>query len=370
MIPVSAELSKAIKNVGSFRSRYTADLIVDGDLKLSDVALPQSQLQADGTAKILTQGSATFAYSDAIGTSVLPKDLTSWLSPFASYLDISYEVSVGRTFQEKILRGRLKIVGVSDPQDRMVKFQNRRLTVGSAVNLKLADQFYVTNRERFLAPAGPSNLSSVWAEIGLLTGFVLDQSIADAPISRTVTYQENRLDAVFDLAAILNGLPYMTPDGALSMASTVWGSPVLNLEMGPKGTVVRADPDDLSDADIYNQVVVRSWDAQQATILATAQVTAGPLRYGGPMGRVPTFVASQFVTTTAQAQAYANAQLPIVSRLPAVTYTIQCAPDPRLEVWDVITFSTADGDVLTGRIQKITLPGSGLMTLVVEVDRG
>lgn len=369
LINGSDELAKAISD-GAFHADYVADLIVDGQVKLQDVSLPQCELQSDGAQKILTQGTASFVYSDDIGTSILPKDLTSWLTPFASFLDVSYRVAVGDSFMEKVLRGRLKITGVSDPQGRMIRFQDRLLTVGSSVSLKLADMFYVTDGERFIAPSAPSDLSSVWAEIGRLTGFGMKRTVADGSITRSVTYQENRLDAVFDLAKIIGGMPYMTPDGSLSMASSVWGEPVLDLRMGAGGTIVRADPDDLSDADVYNQVVVRSWDDQQATVLATAEITSGPLRYGGPMGRKPFFVSSQYVTTNEQAQAFADAQLPIVSRMPAVTYTIQCAPDPRLEVWDVITFQTAEGAVLPGRIQKITLPGTGTMTLVVEVDRG
>lgn len=369
MISGSDALAEAITG-GSFRSEFTADLIVDGDVKLSGISLPQCQLDADGTRKILTQGSATFTYSDDLGTSILPEDITSWLTPFASFLDVSYRVAVGDDFNERVMRGRMKITGVSDPKGRLIRFQDRLLTVGQSVQLKLADLFYVTDRERFIAPSAPSDMSSVWGEIGRLTGLPMKRTVADAAISRAVTYQENRLDATFDLAKIVSGMPYMTPDGALSMASTEWGEPVLDLRMGASGTIVRAAPDDLSDAQVYNQVVVRSWDDQQATILATAEVQSGPLRYGGPFGRVPFFVSSPYVTTHEQAQAFADAQLPIVSRMPAVTYTIQCAADPRLEVWDVITFQTEQASILPGRIQKITLPGSGLMTLVCEVDRG
>lgn len=365
MIDGSAQLGQAISG-GSFGSGYVADLIVDGLPVLTDVELT-GEIVCDGDALILTQGSLTLAYTDDLGRSVVPEDLTSWLTPFASYLDVSYRVTVG-TFTEKVLRGRLKVVGVSDPLERKIRFQDRQLTVGSSVKVKVADLFHVTDLERFEAPSAPPSLLSVWAELGRLTGLPLNRSVADKAIPRTITYEENRLDAVESLAALLGGVPFVTPAGELSIAPFEWAEPVVALQMGAGGTIARADADDLSADGVFNKVVVRSWDDNQATILATASVLDGPLRWGGPFGRVPYFASSEFVKTQAQAQAYATELLPQVSSMGAVTYTIQCAADPRLEVWDVITFEK-DGATYSGRIKKITLPHRGLMTLVVSVPR-
>jgi hypothetical protein len=365
MIGVSDQLVSAITD-GSTGTEYVADLIVDGQVVLQDVGL-SGELVADGGALVLTQGQLTLAYTDDLGRSVVPSDLTSWLTPFASFLDVSYRVFNG-IFSEKVLRGRLKVVGVTDPREARIRFQDRIITVGSSVQLKLADAFHTTDLERFEAPSQTQDLSSVWAELGRITGLPLRRSLPDVAIPRAVVYEENRLDAVTALAALLGGTPYVTPTGELSVAPLAWGSPVASLTMGPGGTITKASADDLSDSGISNRVIVRSWDSEQATILATASVTSGPLRWGGPFGRVPSFLSSEFVTTTAQAQAWADETLPVVSSMRAVTYTIQCAADPRLEVWDVITF-LKDGVTHTGRITKLTLPGTGLMSLTVSVPR-
>ena len=116
-------------------------------------------------------------------------------------------------------------------------------------------------------------------------------------------------------------------------------------------------------------MVVRSHDNQQQTILATAELTEGPLRYGGPFGRIPFFVSSQYVTTFGQAHDYAWAQLAKVSTVPAVKYTVQCLPDPRREVGDVVSF-VHEGKNWVGRIQQMTLANAGLMTLNVLVRPG
>lgn len=368
MISVSSGLEKALSG-GSFSSGYVADLIVDGDVMLEDIPLSPCEVTSDATANVVTQGSATITYTDQLGASIVPADLSSWLSPFASFLDVSYRVAVGDQFSEKVLRGRLKITGVGDPNDRTIRRQGRTVSVGSQVSVTLADLMHVTNREDFTAPTGPSSLGSVRAEIARLTGFpiVTDVGVVpDALIPRSVTYRENRLQAVQDLAAVLGAYPYMDAAGGLALAPKVWGAPVATLQVGPEGTIFRADPEEMSDEGVYNQVVVTAHDADQATILADAKVQSGPLRYGGPFGRVPYLVSSPYVKTADQARGYAASLLPEVSSLPAVAYTIQCAADPRLEVWDVVNVVT-ESRSFTGRIEKITLPGTGFMSLRVQV---
>lgn len=353
---------------GGFERYYVCDVVVDGTRVLSDVRLESCELQSDGRSKIRNQGTATFLYSDEIGTSILPETMTSWLTPYATYLTISMRIAVGE-FVRKVLRGTFKIVGVGDPDDQKVSYQSRLITVNSKVSLKLADAFAVTDRERFLAPSGPAALTSVWDELGRVSGLPLLRNVPDVAIARQVVYKESRLDALFDLADILAGVPYVNPAGQLTVQPNAWGAPTAPLTTGPDGTITRVKPDDLTDEGIYNQVVVRSFDSSQSVILATAQVTSGPLRYDGPFGRVPYFASSEWVTTSVDAQAYADALLPGVSSVPAVPFTIQCLPDPRREVGDVVSF-TRDGETLAGRIDHLTLPGEGPMSLRVLVNRG
>jgi len=365
MIPVSEGLEKVLSG-GSFKSGYVADLIVDGDVVLEDVPLSAAELSSNADAKIVTQGSVTVTYTDDLGVSIVPEDVSSWLSPFASFMDVSYRAALGDSFSEKVLRGRLKITGAADPVDRSVRREGRVLTVGSQVTVSLKDLFHVTDRERFIAPSPPASLMSVKAELARLTGLPIVSEVADAQIPRSVTYEENRLDAVLDLASVLGAFAYVNAAGALALVPKDWSAPVAVLRVGGEGSIVRVDADELSDDGVFNQVVVRSHDDSQETILWTEQLEDGPLRYGGPFGRVPFFASSQYVTTAAQARAYALSLLPQVSSLPAVTYSIQCLPDPRLEVWDVITVVT-DKRTFDARISKMTLPGSGPMTLTVQV---
>lgn len=367
MITGSDDLAAIIAR-GGFQRSYVADVIVDGERVLADIPLDRCQLKSNGNARIRTQGTATLSYSDEIGRSVVPTDMTSWLTPYATYLNVSYRVSLGE-FSEKILRGTMKVVGVSDPKQTRVRFQDRLISVGSKVNLNVADAFAVTDRERFMVPQSPSSLTSVWAELGVVSGLPLLRNVDDAAIPRTVTYRESRLEALFALAAVLEGVPYVNPAGQLTLQPNEWGDETEPLTIGEDGTITAVSPDNLSDEGIYNQVVVRSHDATtQALVLGHAEVESGPLRYGGPFGRVPYFFSSEFITDEATAQSVAESMLPKVSRLPAAQYTIQCLPDPRREVGDVVPF-TYDNETLVGRIQELTLADVGPMTLRVSVER-
>lgn len=367
MIETTDELGDVVRS-GGFQRRFVADVIVDGERVLKDYPLESCDLTSNGNAKVRTQGTASLVYSDELGRSVVPEDLTSWLTPYATYLSISMLISLG-AFSEKVLQGSMKVTAVSDPVETKVRNGARLITVGSRVGLTFADGFAVTQRERFIAPASPSSLDSVWDEIGRLTGLPLLRNVADAAITRQVTYQDDRLDAVFDLASILDGTPYMTNDGQVAIQPAVWGDEQEPLTVGSEGTITEVRPDQLTSEGIYNQVVVRSHDTDQTKVLATAELTDGPLRYGGPFGKIPYFASSQFVTDEAAAQTYADSLLPKVSSLPAAGYLVRCVPDPRREVGDVIPFDL-NGEVLVGQVAERVLSSSGAMTLRMLVDRG
>lgn len=367
MISASSELASVIES-GGFTRYFVADVVVDGDRVLTDVPLSSCELTSKASRRIRNMGSATFLYSDEIGSSIVPEDITSALTPYASYLTVSMVVTVGQ-FTEKVLRGSFKIIGVTDPEEQNVTVDDRLITLNSSVRLRLADAFAVTDQERFPAPDGPKSLTSVWAELGLVSGLPLLRNVADAAITRKVVYQESRLQALFDLAGILDGIPYVNPAGQLTIQPNVWGDETEPLRVGADGTITKVSPEDLSDEGIYNQVVVRSFDTAAAVVLATAEVAEGPLRYGGPFGRVPYFASSEFITDTAQAQAYADDLLPKVSTVPVAPFSIQCLPDPRREVGDVVRFER-NGAELVGRIDELSLPDVGPMTLRVLVDRG
>lgn len=366
MISTSSELADVIA-AGGAQARYVCDVIVDGMRKLRDAPLDSFTLSQDATARIVSQGSATFTYSDEIGQSIVPEDLTSWLTPFATYINVSLVYDVG-LFEERIVIGRFKLTGVTNPSETKVRVAGRIITIGSSVNLNFADAFEVTDREAFPAPTSPTN-TSAWAELAAITGLPVVKNVADVVIPTTFTYSSNRLDGGIALANVLGGIPYLTPANQIQIMPNTWPAKSDPLTVGSEGTIVGVAPADLTDQGIYNQVVGIGTDANQNPIYVTAQLTTGPLRYGGPFGRIPYIVQlPASIVDVPTAQAYVNALLPLFSTVPAAPFVISCLLDPRREIGDVFDF-TRLGETLTGRVQKKQINGLDPMTLTVMVNR-
>lgn len=366
MIPTSQSAADLLLS-GGYEGVYVADVIVDGSSVLEENPISNVSMTWNGDARVRGTGRCVFTYSDDRGGSIVPEDVTSWMTPYATVLNISYRLTAG-DFVEKILLGSFKVIKVTDPIDFRRPFLGDYISLGSSVGLQFADLSRVTDRERFPIPYGPSDLSSVWAEMGRLTLLPLLRNVADAAIPRAVTYKDNRLDAIYDLARVLGGTPYVNENGQLTIDPDEWPDESEELLTGSEGVVISRAPADLTDEEVYNQVVVRSWDDGQGSILATKELESGRLRYGGVMGRIPYFASSEYVTTAEQAYAYASDLLPKVSSLPALQLELEVVPDPRRQVGDVFRF-TWDGVVWRSRVREVRLGDSTPMVLRVVAER-
>lgn len=359
MIDASEQVAAAVA-AGGYNLSYVADVIVDGVRVLQNAPLSNVDVRWSADQKVRGTGRCVFNFTSEIGESIVPSDITSWFTPYATVLNLSARVTIG-SFSENVLLGPLKIIRVTDPQDSRKPFQGASISIGSSVGLQLADLFRVTDKERFPAPFGPTDLSSVWDEIGRLTNLPLFRNAPDTEIPSSVTYKENRLDAVFDLAKVLGGQPFVDEFGRVAIEVNEWADP--SPELGDM--VIERLPADLTDDGIYNEVVVRAFQSSDGTILARKQLVDGPLRYGGTFGRVPFFASSQYVTTVEQAEAYAESELARVSQQPALQFALDVVPDPRRQVGDVVPFDW-DGSAYLGRVREVNLKSVGAMRLRVE----
>lgn len=365
MITVSDELAETLER-GGFQRYFVVDVSVDGERVLSDLRVSECELVSDGTAKIRNQGSLVIEYSDELGRSVVPEDLNAWFTPYATRLNVSMMIKHSN-IEEKVLRGTFLIRSLGDPTSSTTVVGEQRYTIGSRIRLQIADEFRRIERERFPGPTSPTG-DSAWDELGLIAGVGLARNVADVTIPRSIPYDTYRLDAVHAIGRLLDGTPYMDPNNRLAIEPDEWGDETAALLMGETGTVIKLTADDLTDEGIYNQIVVRTHDEDQVSILATAEVPSGPLRYGGLFGKVPYFASSPWVTTVVDAQAYADSELPKRSTQPAVPYSVQAVVDPRREVGDVVPFTTEAGTPLVGRIQHLTLGSAGPMTALLLVN--
>lgn len=354
---------------GAFDHHWAADLIYDGEVRLSNVPITGVRFRENGDAKVQHTGGCRIVWADTFGRAMSPRMVTDAFAPFGAQLRVYSNIAAG-PFLQRVQFGVFDITDVPSAYDNDMVFRGVVVSAGSVIDLDLAEPLAGVQQETFDIPTPPSQLLSAWNEAGVVSGLQLSRTIADAPITRSIMYPDSKLDALYELFdVILDAIPHMTADGTLAARPNAWPAPVHTLRRG--GQIVRVGAA-MSADQVYNRVVVRATSGDQKSVLGVAEVTDGPLRVRNPDGsrspyRARTFYqSSEFVTTTAQAQAWANATLPQVSRLRTQVIPVTMTFDPRIERGDVLVLERLTGD-MTVRVRSIERSTRGTQTLMVEV---
>jgi hypothetical protein len=365
---------------GSFDHWWSADLIYAGERRLANVPLLDVKLSEDGSANVQQSGSCVILWADDYGQSMAPRDISDAFAPFGAQLRVYSNVYAG-PFSERVLYGIFEITNVPSAIDSGIQFGSQWLTVGSRIELELKELTAGLGEERFDVPTAPTILTSTWDEAARITGFQLVRSITDVPITRSIMYPESKLEAVgelFDL--MLDAVPHMTADGALAARPNKWPASSRTLRYGDGGQIIDVGHA-MSSEGVYNRVVVRASTAVTSalgeqtvqSVLAVAEIVGGPLRVRNTDGSVSPFRArtlyqsSEFVTTSAQAQAWADSTLATVSVPRSQTIPVTMTFDPTIERGDVVVLARRDSDPMTGRVATIARDSRGSQELTVEL---
>ncbi|MFF2054109.1 hypothetical protein ACFVU2_21060 [Leifsonia sp. NPDC058194] len=371
MSRIASDVCRAVLAGGEFDHYYSADLYYAGERRIPNVPVTKVRFDEDGSAQVQQSGSCTVVWQDDYGTSITPDSAQGVLAPFGAEIYL-YSTIVAGPFIEKVPLGQFRITNVPSAQDEEMLFKGQYITTGSMVDVEFKERLQRVQQDRFDAPSAPTDLTSVWAEIGRQTGLQITRNIADALIPRAVAYQEDRLKAVYDLANVLDATLHMTADGALSMRPNAWPAPIDALYRGDRGTIVSVGKGMATDG-VYNRVAVRSTTDGGTAILATAAKTDGPLRAvnadgsRSPWGAVTEFVDSQYVTDTTTALQYAQRELGRVAVIGRRTVPIVETFNPLRERGDVITVERAK-KVITGRIKSIERDTGPTQTMQVVIN--
>jgi hypothetical protein len=366
--PGSATLDGVLS--GPFDHVYVADLYYGGERRLEQVPVRDVRFSEQADADIQQSGSLTVVWTDAFARSLSPREVSDVLAPFGAELYLYSMVWAG-PFLERVPLGQFVITNVPSAMDEDMMFRGQWVTVGSTVDLEFKERLAAVERDRFDVPTSANDLSSVWAELGRLTKLQLSRTVADRSIPRSVVYDENRLDAVYDLADVLDAVPHMTADGALSLRPKSWPAPVATLRRGLGGSVVSVGSS-MSPEKVYNRVAFRGKSNDQEVILASTEITSGPLRTANPdgtpspFGRKTFFVSSEYVTTSQQAQEYVQRELPRVSALRSVVVPFTETFNPRRERGDVVWIERAR-ETLLARIVSIDRGSGATQDCTAEV---
>jgi hypothetical protein len=370
-VRVGSDTLRKVLAAGGFDHRYVADIYYAGERRLPDVPITDPKLDERGDAKIQQSGSATIVWTDDYGKSVTPRDISDVFAPFGSELYLFSVISVGTRFEERVPLGQYQITRVPSAYDEQQQFRGEWITTGSVVELEFMERLSGVAEDRFDVPRAVTSLDSGWDELGRLTSLQLVRSVPDQPIKRTVAYEEDRLDATYELSdIILDGIPHMTADGALSLRPKTWPPPVDTLQSGENGTLVSVGHA-MTPEGRYNRVAFRGKSNDMEVILAAVEITDGPLRARNPdgtrspFGRRTKFVASDFITTNAQAFEYVDRELPRVAAQNIVRRPVTELFNPLRERGDVIRVKRATESFLA-RVVDISRDSSATQGLEVD----
>lgn len=360
----------------SFSYRWVADVFVGGDRVLQDLPCTAPDFTDDDSQLVQSTGSLKFVYQDTFARSIAPQTVADTLSPFGTQVWVYLLIDDGPAFSERILMGQYLVDGAPEINTTRYLFLGSPVAAGDVIKVTLSDLFYGVQVDRFYTPGSPPSKASTWGEVQRLTGLPITRTpaVPDGTISGQVAYQEDRLQAVYDLANYsLDAVPFVTPDGTVSMRPNDWPAPVDVLEWGD-GNLLDVGRG-MADDEVYNAIAVRAYNSGDGSaILASGQVKDGPLRAAEPDGslspfrRRPTFYSSQYITTPLQAQQYVAKWLPRVSRLTGIEVTLTETLNPLRQLGDVLTVREL-GNEFTGRVSNIRRSDSGQQQTTVKVGQ-
>lgn len=346
--------------LGSFNLTYSCDVFVEGERVMQSVPITNINLDDNSTALVQGTGSFTIVYQDPFGKSIAPLSIADVFAPFGTQVDLYAIITAGAGFSEKVLLGTYLVSETPTINATWTVFNGAVLSKGDQIDISIQDLMYRTQKNTFDTPSSPSSLISVWSEFQRLMQIAVTRTISDAAIPNTVAYQTDRLQAVYDLAAVLDATACMTPDGTASMRPNVWPAVMDEINGGDGGTLLTA-PRAMQSDNVFNKLRVKD---QVGNILGSGWISDGPLRAANadgslsPYGTVPTDFTSPQITTAGQAEIYIAANLPRIAGLRGMQVQITEVFNPLRDLGDVVTVNRKVRDVVTesfdGRVTAIS----------------
>lgn len=193
--------------------------------------------------------------------------------------------------------------------------------------------------DRFLAPYQPAG-SATAAITALLResvpDAVVDVAVPDRPVPAGLLFEEDRLQAVQDLAAGLGAVVTERPAGGFRIAPDPSpdpaAQPVRSYLHGEGNTLLSRNEPALTREERYNAVVATNPDDDTVRAVAKVDDPASPVRWGGPFGRKALYFSSPLLTAATVQQAAASRLDNLRGRVRKIEADI--GPDPALEPGD------------------------------------
>ncbi|NUQ32320.1 MAG: DUF5047 domain-containing protein [Hamadaea sp.] len=170
-------------------------------------------------------------------------------------------------------------------------------------------------------------------------------------------FDRSRIEALDLLAHVCGGEWWFTPDGDCIVsrpARSLAPDPVWWIDANSPTAVLTESGHSMSGDKVYNAVTATSAPTDGPVVTVTVYLTSGPLRYRDGYQR-PRFFKSPLpmtrneLTTTAKDLLTRSVQL-------VTQVTASCAPNPALEVGDVVAVDLPNGDTVKRLVNGFTVP--------------
>lgn len=351
MRPVSPAFLRAVRGSHRMVARAT---IVDGH---------QTGVSPVGTVIPIEGGDVTTDASAAIRATLdlsttadyWPRYPSSLVTPYGPEVFIERGLVLGGGQEVYVSQGYYRLYGVE--QDAAPK---------GAVRLSGRDRMSGLIDERLEAPAQFMTSASV-AEVfdALVRGVYPDAEIEFDFDAESTTFpgshicERERHPFLDAIVRALGKVWHWDYRGVLVVRDAPSPTaPIWDITHGRSGVLVRAGRERTREG-VYNAVVVLGeavGDRPPVRAVARDMTPTSPVRWGGPFGRVPRFMTSQFVTTSGQA---ANAAAAALTRTRGLPYSVsfESVVNPALETLDPIRVSYSDRErVEVHTIQQLRMP--------------
>lgn len=187
---------------------------------------------------------------------------------------------------------------------------------------------------------------------------VWDDATHALPLGRAVTFEDDRYEALRDIAASFGKVAFFNYRGEFEISTPpVESDPVWTVNAGAGGVLLEASAEQSRDR-VYNGIVVTGEGADTTMPVRAVVIDdnpSSPTYWYGRFGKVPRFFSSPMITTTEQAENAGAAMLRAHLGAPYVV-SLRAVPNPALEPHDPVRTVYRDGRVELHVMQSVKIP--------------
>lgn len=344
MLPVSALAMEAL--LGPHKVYTRAEVWRGGVQLLNNLPI------IDGSVRATLQSRVTRTLNMTVPPRYFPANANGILAPFGSELRVWRGVSIGGiehhpSYVWPVFRGPIKETRWTSGGGCTVSAMDRAGDVADSsfetpLSVAQGDLLHTRVRE-FISEA---------AEDAEFDTFTLVNRLLPM-----LTWDEDRGQALDDLAGSAGGFWYALADGTFTLRPVPWvySDGVVDLSIGPDSPILRSAGIGFSRENVYNMIVARAERTDgSAPSRYVAKVTdpASPIRFNGPYGRRPYHHSAQGAGNAAGLQLVAET-LRQRSQALAETWDVSIAPFPALELGDLLYLDVKGPDDLRRRAKQV-----------------